>query len=104
MKKLMLISLLLLAGCAFNKPSNNYQYTDLNVIIVPKDKPSREITVTKIVYGQDSSETVQTFKYVVPNLFYPNDSQYICSGTKAKSDFNTQLDDISSTVKTDKCK
>jgi uncharacterized protein YcfL len=40
MKKLIILSLLLLAGCAFNKPNNNNQYTDLNVINVPKDQPS----------------------------------------------------------------
>ena len=98
MKKLLIISLLLVAGCA-TKPNNNYQIADLNAIIVPKNVQQKEITVSRMTYSTTGEQSIETTKFVVPNIFYPNDSTYLCSGEKAKKDLGAVIDNMANTVK-----
>lgn len=101
MKKLLILTILTLTltGCITTKPSNNYQLADLSAIIIPKNVEKRDITVSRVNYNTNGEQSIETKVYTVHNLFYPNDSTYLCSGTKAKSDLNAAIDDLSSTIK-----
>lgn len=94
-----IFAFMLFSGCAHSPNTNNFQVADLTVILIPKEVEQREITVNYVKHSDTGESTIVTRKHTVPNLFYPYDSTYLCSGTKAKNDLGAQLDNLSTQVK-----